>query len=130
GCIATRGTGESPLFFGSTHGAVPTTAGEITVQLVCLDLEGVLIPEVWIQFAEATGIPELRVTTREVPDYDVLMKQRLKILDAHGQRLTQIQDVWGRTEPHVGAIDFVAALRTRSPGVIPTVTSAHHGSHL
>ena len=88
------------------------------MQIVCLDLEGVLIPEVWIQFAEATGIPELRVTTREVPDYDVLMKQRMKILDAHGLRLSQIQDVVGSMDPLEGAIDFVAWLRERFQVVI------------
>ena len=63
------------------------------MELACLDLEGVLIPEIWIEFADRTGIPELRATTRDVPDYDVLMKQRLRLLDQHGLKLPDIQAV-------------------------------------
>lgn len=88
------------------------------MHIVCLDLEGVLIPEVWIEFAEATGIEALRVTTREIPDYDVLMKQRMKILDEHGLRLSQINDVVRGMKPLEGAIDFVAWLRERFQVVI------------
>jgi phosphoserine/homoserine phosphotransferase len=88
------------------------------VHIVCLDLEGVLIPEVWIEFAEATGIEALRVTTREIPDYDVLMKQRMKILDEHSLRLSQIHDVVRGMKPLEGAIDFVAWLRERFQVVI------------
>lgn len=88
------------------------------MHIVCLDLEGVLIPEVWIEFAEATGIEALRVTTREIPDYDVLMKQRMKILDEHGLRLSQIHDVVRGMKPLEGAIDFVAWLRERFQVVI------------
>ncbi|MGA0807373.1 MAG: bifunctional phosphoserine phosphatase/homoserine phosphotransferase ThrH [Pseudohongiellaceae bacterium] len=88
------------------------------MQIVCLDLEGVLIPEVWIQFADATGIPELRVTTRDIPDYDVLMKQRLRILDAHKLGLQQIQDVIATMEPLAGAVEFVAWLRRQFQVVI------------
>jgi phosphoserine/homoserine phosphotransferase len=88
------------------------------VQIVCLDLEGVLIPEVWIKFAEATGIPELRVTTRDIPDYDVLMKQRLRILDEHKLGLQQIQEVIATMEPMEGAADFVAWLRRQFQVVI------------
>ena len=62
-------------------------------RIVCLDLEGVLVPEVWIAFAEKTGIPELRRTTRDEPDYDVLMRGRIEILDRHGLRLPDIQEV-------------------------------------
>ena len=61
------------------------------MDLVCLDLEGVLIPEIWIAFAEKTGIDALKATTRDIPDYDVLMQQRLRILQAHGLKLADIQ---------------------------------------
>lgn len=88
------------------------------MQIVCLDLEGVLIPEVWIKFAEATAIPELRVTTRDIPDYDVLMKQRLRILDERGLGLREIQEVIATMEPLEGAADFVAWLRQRFQVVI------------
>ena len=63
------------------------------MEIACLDLEGVLVPEIWIAFAEATGIESLRATTRDIPDYDVLMKQRLRILDEHGLKLADIQKV-------------------------------------
>ena len=88
------------------------------MQIVCLDLEGVLIPEVWIKFADATGIPELRVTTRDIPDYDVLMKRRLLILEEHKLGLPQIQEVVSGMEPLDGAVEFVAWLRTRFQVVI------------
>jgi phosphoserine / homoserine phosphotransferase len=88
------------------------------VQIVCLDLEGVLIPEVWIKFADATGIPELRVTTRDIPDYDVLMKRRLLILEEHKLGLPQIQEVVSGMEPLEGAVEFIAWLRTRFQVVI------------
>ena len=63
------------------------------MEIACLDLEGVLVPEIWIAFAEKTGIEELKATTRDIPDYDVLMKQRLSILDKHGLKLSDIQEV-------------------------------------
>jgi len=88
------------------------------VQIVCLDLEGVLIPEVWIKLSEATNIPELRVTTREVPDYDALMKQRLRILDEHKLGLNEIQAVVANMEPLDGAIDFIAWLREQFQVII------------
>lgn len=88
------------------------------MHIVCLDLEGVLIPEVWIKFAEATGIAELRVTTRDIPDYDVLMKQRLRILDEHKLGLPQIQEVISGMEPLEGAPEFVAWLRQQFQVVI------------
>ncbi len=88
------------------------------MQIVCLDLEGVLIPEIWINFAERTGIPELRATTRDVPDYNVLMRQRLKILEAHKLGLDDIQDVIGGMGPMDGAKDFLDDLRTRYQVVI------------
>ncbi|MBL6945254.1 MAG: bifunctional phosphoserine phosphatase/homoserine phosphotransferase ThrH [Rhodospirillales bacterium] len=81
------------------------------MDIVCLDLEGVLIPEVWINFAEKTGIEALRATTRDVPDYDVLMRQRLKILDEHGLKLPDIQAVIGEMGPMEGAREFLDQLR-------------------
>ena len=88
------------------------------MELACLDLEGVLVPEIWIAFAEKTGIEELRATTRDIPDYNVLMKQRLAILDQHGLRIDDIQDVIATLEPLPGAIDFVNWLRERFQVII------------
>lgn len=81
------------------------------MQLVCLDLEGVLVPEIWIEFAERTGIPELRRTTRDEPDYDVLMKYRLALLKQHQLGLPDIQQVIAAMGPMAGAKDFLDALR-------------------
>jgi phosphoserine/homoserine phosphotransferase len=81
--------------------------------VVCLDLEGVLVPGVWINVAERTGIPELRRTTRDEPDYDKLMRFRLDLLERHGLRLPQIQEVIGGLEPLEGALDFLSWLRER-----------------
>ena len=81
------------------------------MQLVCLDLEGVLVPEIWIEFAERTGIPELRRTTRDEPDYDVLMKYRLALLKQHQLGLPDIQQVIAAMGPMAGARDFLDALR-------------------
>lgn len=81
--------------------------------IVCLDLEGVLVPEIWINVALKTGIEELKVTTREMPDYDKLMKQRLTILDQHHLTITDIQDVIGKMGPLDGASDFMGWLRER-----------------
>ena len=69
------------------------------MEIACLDLEGVLVPEIWIGFAEKTGIDELRATTRDIPDYDVLMKQRLRILDEHKLGLDDIQEVIASMAP-------------------------------
>lgn len=88
------------------------------MELVCLDLEGVLVPEIWIAFAEKTGIAALRATTRDIPDYDVLMKQRLRILDEHGFGLPDIQQVIATLDPLPGAIEFVEWLRPRFQLVI------------
>jgi phosphoserine/homoserine phosphotransferase len=76
-----------------------------------LDLEGVLVPEIWIAVAEKTGIPELRLTTRDIPDYDVLMKGRLKILAQHGLKLGDIQEVIGTLRPLAGGLEFLRELR-------------------
>jgi len=81
------------------------------VQLVCLDLEGVLVPEIWIEFSERTGIPELRRTTRDEPDYDKLMKFRLGLLAQHKLGLPDIQKVISTMSPMAGAKDFLDALR-------------------
>lgn len=83
------------------------------MELACLDLEGVLIPEIWIGFAEKTGIEELRATTRDIPDYDVLMKQRLRILSEHKLGLPDIQEVIASMSPLDGAYDFVCWLKER-----------------
>jgi phosphoserine/homoserine phosphotransferase len=88
------------------------------VEIAALDLEGVLIPEIWINFAERTGIESLRATTRDIPDYNVLMKQRLRILAEHKLGLPDIQDVIAGMKPLDGAIDFVAWLRERFQLVI------------
>jgi len=86
--------------------------------VVCLDLEGVLIPEVWIAFAEKTGIGALRRTTRDEPDYDKLMQGRLEILDENGFRLSDIQDVIASMRPLPGAKEFLDELRDRSQLII------------
>lgn len=88
------------------------------MELACLDLEGVLVPEIWIAFAERTGIEELRATTRDIPDYDVLMKQRLRLLDEHKLKIGDIQEVIATLEPLPGAIDFVDWLRERFQVII------------
>jgi len=81
------------------------------MEIACLDLEGVLVPEVWIGVAERTGIPELRATTRDIPDYDVLMRQRLSIIGDHGLTLRDVQEVIGTLEPLDGAPAFLDWLR-------------------
>jgi phosphoserine/homoserine phosphotransferase len=81
------------------------------VEIACLDLEGVLVPEIWIAFAERTGIDALRATTRDIPDYDVLMRQRLTLLEQHQLRLTDIQDVIATLTPLEGAIRFTQWLK-------------------
>jgi phosphoserine/homoserine phosphotransferase len=88
------------------------------VQIVCLDLEGVLVPEIWIAFSERTGIPELRRTTRDEPDYDKLMRGRLELLRRHKLGLPDIQKVIREMGPEPGARDFLEALRTRYQVII------------
>ncbi len=73
------------------------------MEILCLDLEGVLVPEIWINVAERTGIDELRATTRDIPDYDVLMRQRLEILEEHGLKIGDIQSVIAKMGPMDGA---------------------------
>ena len=81
------------------------------MEIACLDLEGVLIPEIWISFAERTGIEELRLTTRDISDYDELMRGRLQILEREGLRLSDIQAVIAQLSPLEGAADFLDRLR-------------------
>lgn len=88
------------------------------MELVCLDLEGVLIPEIWLEFADRTGIDDLRATTREIPDYDVLMKQRLRLLDENELRIDDIQSVIADMSPLEGAREFTDWLRERFQLVI------------
>ncbi|MEQ8954704.1 MAG: bifunctional phosphoserine phosphatase/homoserine phosphotransferase ThrH [Gammaproteobacteria bacterium] len=88
------------------------------MEIACLDLEGVLVPEIWIGFAEKTGIDALRATTRDIPDYDVLMRQRLRLLDEHQLGLKDIQQVIATLAPLDGAADFVNWLRERFQVVI------------
>jgi phosphoserine/homoserine phosphotransferase len=88
------------------------------MRLVCLDLEGVLVPEIWIAFSEATGIAELRRTTRDEPDYDKLMRFRLELLKKNNLKLADIQRVISGMEPLPGAIEFTRALRERTQLVI------------
>jgi phosphoserine/homoserine phosphotransferase len=91
-----------------------TTEGKMRVmEIACLDLEGVLVPEIWIGFAEKTGIDELAATTRDIPDYDVLMKQRLTLLDQHGLGLPDIQEVISTMAPMPGAKEFIDWLKVR-----------------
>lgn len=86
--------------------------------IVCLDLEGVLVPEIWIAFSEASGIPELRRTTRDEPDYDKLMRWRLGILKEHGLGLSEIQATIAKIDPLPGAREFLDALRAMTQVVI------------
>ncbi len=85
---------------------------------VCLDMEGVLVPEIWIAFAEASGIPELKRTTRDEPDYDKLMAWRLDILAQHGLGLKEIQDTIAKIDPLPGAKKFLDALRAETQVII------------
>ena len=88
------------------------------MNIVCLDLEGVLVPEIWIAFAEASGIPELKRTTRDEPDYDKLMKWRISILKEHGLGLKEIQDTIAGIDPIPGAKEFLDELRSLTQVII------------
>lgn len=88
------------------------------MNIVCLDLEGVLVPEIWIAFAEASGIPELKRTTRDEPDYDKLMKYRLAILKEHGLGIKEIQETIAKIEPMEGAKKFLDELRSLTQVII------------
>ena len=88
------------------------------MNIVCLDLEGVLVPEIWVAFAEETGIPELKKTTRDEPDYDKLMKWRLGILKEHGLGLKEIQKTIAKIDPMPGAKEFLDELRSMTQVII------------
>lgn len=90
----------------------------MSMYITCLDLEGVLVPEIWIAFAEASGIPELRKTTRDEPDYDKLMKYRLAILKEHNLGLKEIQETIAKIDPMPGAKEFLDKLRDLSQVII------------
>ena len=100
------------------------------MEIVCLDLEGVLVPEIWIAFSEKTGIPQLRITTREEPDYDKLMKYRMGILREHGLRLSDIQDVIATIRPLDGAREFLDRVRALTQVVILSDTFSEFASPL
>lgn len=91
---------------------------EDKMDIVCLDMEGVLVPEIWIAFAEKTGIPEFRRTTRDEPDYDKLMKYRIALLKEHGLGLKEVQDVIAQIDPMDGAKEFLDELRTLTQVII------------
>ena len=88
------------------------------MNIVCLDLEGVLVPEIWVAFAEETGIPELKKTTRDEPDYDKLMKWRLGVLKEHGLGLKEIQETIAKIDPMPGAKEFLDELRSMTQVII------------
>ena len=88
------------------------------MNIVCLDMEGVLVPEIWIAFAEATGIPELKRTTRDEPDYDKLMKWRIGVLKEHGLGLKEIQDTIAKIDPLPGAKEFLDSLREETQVIV------------
>lgn len=88
------------------------------MEIVCLDMEGVLFPEIWIAFSEESGIPELKRTTRDEPDYDKLMKWRISILKEHGLKLTDVQNTIAKIHPLPGAKEFLDELRSITQAVI------------
>ena len=100
------------------------------MNVVCLDLEGVLVPEIWIAFSEATGIPELRKTTRDEPDYDKLMKYRIAILKEHGLGLKEIQETIAGIEPMPGAKEFLDELRSITQTIIISDTFSQFATPL
>ncbi len=100
------------------------------MDIVCLDLEGVLVPEIWIAFSEASGIPELKRTTRDEPDYDKLMRWRLGILKEHGLGLKEIQDTIAGIDPLPGAKEFLDELRSLTQTIIISDTFTQFASPL
>jgi phosphoserine / homoserine phosphotransferase len=100
------------------------------MQIVCSDLEGVFVPEIWINVAEKTGIAELRLTTRDISDYDVLMKRRIGILDQHGLKLKDIQQVIAGMDPLPGALETLDWLRSQVPVIIVSDTFTQFASPL
>jgi phosphoserine/homoserine phosphotransferase len=92
------------------------------MHIICSDLEGVFVPEVWINVADKTGISELRLTTRDEPDYDKLMRSRMKILDQHGLKLHDIQNVIAQIHPLPGAMEFIEWVKERSQLIVVSDT--------
>lgn len=95
--------------------------------IVCLDMEGVLIPEIWIEFANETGIKELRLTTKDEPDYDKLMKMRIRLLKEHNYGIKEIQKVIDKVEPYEGAKEFLDELRSFTQVIILSDTYREFG---
>ena len=100
------------------------------MDIVCLDMEGVLVPEIWINVAERTGIEELKITTRDEPDYDKLMAGRIKILEEHNLKLKDIQDVIAQMGPMEGALSFLDSLRSMTQVVILSDTFSEFANPL
>ena len=100
------------------------------MHIICLDMEGVLVPEIWIAFAEASGIPELKRTTRDEPDYNKLMNWRLEILKKHGLGLKEIQETIAKIDPLPGAKEFLDELRTFTQAIIISDTFVQFASPL
>ena len=115
---------ENGAYRGGTAFTTPSVLGqgaflqEAAMDIVCLDLEGVLVPEIWIAFAKETGIPELEKTTRDEPDYDKLMNWRLGILKEHGLGLKEIQETIAKIDPLPGAKEFLDKLRETTQVII------------
>lgn len=101
--------------------------GGIMNSIVCLDMEGVLIPEIWIEFARETGIKELRLTTKDEPDYDKLMKMRIRLLKEHNYGIKAIQKVIDKVEPYEGAKEFLDELRSFTQVIILSDTYREFG---
>ena len=97
------------------------------MNIVCLDLEGVLVPEIWIEFSRITGIPEFARTTRDEPDYDKLMHYRIDLLDKHGFGLDKVMEAVSHIEPFEGAVDFLERLRERTQVTILSDTFEQFG---
>ena len=95
------------ILLANPKNRMPCAQQPENMYIVCSDLEGVFVPEIWINVAEKTGIEELRLTTRDISDYDVLMKKRLSILDENGLKLKDITDVIATMEPLEGAVEFL-----------------------
>jgi len=100
------------------------------MNVVCLDMEGVITPEIWIEFAEVTGIPELKRTTRDEPDYDKLMKYRMDILNQHGLGIREIQETISRMDPLPGAKEFLDELRSLTQVIVISDTFEEFGRPL
>ena len=100
------------------------------MDMICLDLEGVLVPEIWINVSKKTGISELMITTRDEPDYDVLMKKRIEILHSHNLTLTDIKEVIASIDPLPGALEFLDALRSKTQVIILSDTFSEFAAPL